>query len=784
MFARNNMSTYEECTEGQFSLEEETKSILQSLDAEMTSPPDSILNIGNKAASALKESQYPAALLETAASHNDMIRGASFSSISTWSSVYMQDCPVLDTSNPAALSEYDIKYLKGELCRKTRPSEDSGAEGGSDSQMSPEKPAGSSNSSTTASRSAAVTSAACYIIPLSYLYRHAASACTWLLACTASNVVTFYDVAMRIVMVSYYIIGLDTFTTVDHYLRTKAKKQSRRYLDSCSAKYEAALETYQLRVNIKPTFSPSDFAFARHIFTVKHGKPVALYWAWRCLVAILQCCAAPGAAHFSTVTDVQTGEIVALFVEFRQKTMHHFITAMVEHETSQKHGVYVAKYSQLLASCISGGIPLLRLGPTCDDLKTGLGALPLPLLVVGTCVWAKVPGRCSVVAFGIFTTVALFIYLFLTQYHLETSGVGAMTVGELSLLYCCGMGCVKLLPLWSIGFRKIYSNPRKYLLQTSFYAQGLIPGAMLAIFCICAVRGINPLLLLDGLALFGLVGEAIGRLGCHFYGCCFGRPAMENPQHFTAWSVVYIHKSSSVARLRPEFLLRPLMPTQLLQTLYAAVTQTLLLAYVTSCQQQQQQVAVINSDTGNENSGLLVGIVSVYTLVAYSVGRLLFFMVREDENFKSNRSYTTAYMALGTLGGAACAAAFSIYQATPSPITLMSSPVFAGMMPSGAKSTTAITAGCATALPLSTITQFVILAGVLAGINFVVQALHHHEKVGQFPDLAALAGFSARSKSRAETFSNNDKQTFGAASLLPAAGTGMWAEDLTATTSL
>jgi len=144
----------------------------------------------------------------------------------------------------------------------------------------------------------------------------------------------------------------------------------------------------QLRVNIKPAFSPSDLAFARHIFTVKHGKPVALYLAWRCLVTLLQSCAAPGAANFSTVTDVETGEvswcvqvraylpdkmtlqhltpkwvgvisyisnysnsfpnqIVALFVEFRQKTMHHFITAMVAHEASQKVSLFPSGFRDL-----------------------------------------------------------------------------------------------------------------------------------------------------------------------------------------------------------------------------------------------------------------------------------------------------------------------------------------------------------------------------------------------------------------------------------------------------
>ncbi len=37
----------------------------------------------------------------------------------------------------------------------------------------------------------------------------------------------------------------------------------------------------------------------------------------------------------------------------------------------------------------------------------------------------------------------------------------------------------------------------------------------------------NPLRLLDALCTFAFVGDCVGRLGCHFYGCCFGRPILQ-----------------------------------------------------------------------------------------------------------------------------------------------------------------------------------------------------------------------------------------------------------------
>ncbi len=386
---------------------------------------------------------------------------------------------------------------------------------------------------------------------------------------------------------------------------------------------------------------------------------------------------------------------------------------------------------------------------------------------------------------------------------MAASGIGLLTVPELMTLYCCAMACIKLLPLWSIGFAKVGASnsvgssltpPRTEAAHFSNFvdaatplhtdlvqspevpppdvvlrpgrvrplasvwhcntltshptSKGMIPGAVAAIYAISTQRGTSPLLLLDGLCLFGLFGESIGRLGCHFYGCCFGRPIGGDKEQqdaspaaaFTPWSVVYIHRSSSVARLRPELLLRPLLPTQLLQTVFALLCQLAIFAYVFHLKDQ-----------------LLVGTVTAITVAFYSVGRLLFFLVREDEvcrvggglkgmlptlslhpdhpvaaeqKFKSNRSYTTAYMAIISLVGAAAVAMYSASAGQFSPIA--SGPAGSGPL------------GLLVASPPSRgmVVEIVAVAAALAAVNFVVQGLHHHERVGQFPDVAALLGLS------------------------------------------
>jgi hypothetical protein len=67
------------------------------------------------------------------------------------------------------------------------------------------------------------------------------------------------------------------------------------------------------------------------------------------------------------------------------------------------------------------GVRILRLGPTTDALKASLGAVRFPLFVIGSPVWARIPGRCSVVSFGVFTTVGVFAFLWLTQARKHTN---------------------------------------------------------------------------------------------------------------------------------------------------------------------------------------------------------------------------------------------------------------------------------------------------------------------------------------------------------------------------
>jgi hypothetical protein len=83
-------------------------------------------------------------------------------------------------------------------------------------------------------------------------------------------------------------------------------------------------------------------------------------------------------------------------------------------------------------------------------------------------------------------------------------------------------------------------------------------------------------------------------------------------------------------------------------------------------------------------------------------------------------------MALATLAGCALIMLSSFMGGEPSPITL------AWMHPGNSAESSS--------LPWL---SYVVLAGSLSVTNFIVQALHHHEQIGKFPDLALLFGPAA-----------------------------------------
>jgi prolipoprotein diacylglyceryltransferase len=86
---------------------------------------------------------------------------------------------------------------------------------------------------------------------------------------------------------------------------------------------------------------------------------------------------------------------------------------------------------------------------------------------------------------------------------------------------------------------------------------GGIAGGTIALLAISSMTGIPFLRLLDAPALSLPLGEAIARLGCYVYGCCWGRPTTSR------FGVRYTSAESKVVRCAPHLHNVKIHPAQL-----------------------------------------------------------------------------------------------------------------------------------------------------------------------------------------------------------------------------
>lgn len=81
----------------------------------------------------------------------------------------------------------------------------------------------------------------------------------------------------------------------------------------------------------------------------------------------------------------------------------------------------------------------------------------------------------------------------------------------------------------AIQWRSLQENPIETLRKPGFAFQGGLIAATVGAVTIAAVNQLDMLLFLDTFCLGLPLGHAIGRLGCHSYGCCHGKPTCWAP---------------------------------------------------------------------------------------------------------------------------------------------------------------------------------------------------------------------------------------------------------------
>ena len=174
----------------------------------------------------------------------------------------------------------------------------------------------------------------------------------------------------------------------------------------------------------------------------------------------------------------------------------------------------------------------------------------------------------------------------------------------------------------------IFRDPVRTLLKPGYMLHGGVFGGMVAMAGYARYADVALLPIMDAWALAMPLGEAICRLGCFVYGCCYGKPTDGTV------SVCYHSEHSKVVRTRPELRGVPLHPTQVYATAAHTAQFLLMLALLPFI----------------EHSGTLAG---VY-MITHPIIRVILERFRlDDRGTLGVFTHTNIYSALQFLAGVA-----------------------------------------------------------------------------------------------------------------------------------
>ena len=108
-----------------------------------------------------------------------------------------------------------------------------------------------------------------------------------------------------------------------------------------------------------------------------------------------------------------------------------------------------------------------------------------------------------------------------------------------------------------LEWRELFRRPLQTLIKPGYMLHGGILGGVIGLYAVAHFTG-NPFpRILDGAGFCMCLGEAIARLGCYVYGCCWGRPTKSR------LGVRYTSEESKVVRCAPHLKGVKIHPAQL-----------------------------------------------------------------------------------------------------------------------------------------------------------------------------------------------------------------------------
>jgi len=168
----------------------------------------------------------------------------------------------------------------------------------------------------------------------------------------------------------------------------------------------------------------------------------------------------------------------------------------------------------------------------------------------------------NLVNFGIFAALGSMLGYSISFFYLRSRGVPidqfcweiVLILNLLNLLFA------KLYAMFSIGVTDFFKNLRHYLNETSFYQQGGMIGTITGTLLLYFLLDIPIAMLGGSICLGGVMTISVGRIGCHYYGCCTGKPIKGR------FGIKYTDPDAKICRDHPALLNTPLLPAQLISS--------------------------------------------------------------------------------------------------------------------------------------------------------------------------------------------------------------------------
>ncbi|KAK7061075.1 hypothetical protein VNI00_000810 [Paramarasmius palmivorus] len=186
------------------------------------------------------------------------------------------------------------------------------------------------------------------------------------------------------------------------------------------------------------------------------------------------------------------------------------------------------------------------------------------------------PYHITINAFGsrwFLTIYGLFMGLALSSLALCVSALCPDFESEslIQVIFCSVLGARIFSLVFEDGLKQLVHAPFPTLFRPGFWLHGGIAGAAVSSFYLYHTGALTSLDGFGGALAVGLpLYEFFSRIGCHCYGCCYGRPSTpvelkrKGGSFFAIRPVVYSHPSlSALARARPDWVGKPLVPIQL-----------------------------------------------------------------------------------------------------------------------------------------------------------------------------------------------------------------------------